>query len=176
MILCSGREAAFPTFPRDAVIFHIPAFVRSTGNPRSGMALRLSLIRHYPPFWLKKGSTLGLRLCLRSSVLTPKAGRHGRAAAMPVNSHADPKNGGGCGFACELPCRPQHKGGIGRAAVLPANSHADSNKKKGQHGGLRPGLRTSMLRQTNKRRHWGGWGLTCEPPCRPQKRLARPPY
>ena len=41
-----------PTFPREAVAFHVPAFVRSIGSPRSRMPLRTKTLwrfaYHFP--------------------------------------------------------------------------------------------------------------------------------
>ena len=83
-----------------------------------------------------------MRLCLR----TPMPTQTQRRAAFR-----------GCGFACDLPCRPKQR-------------------KGGSMGRPRLCLRTSMPCQANERkRHWGGFGSTREPPCRPQSRLAWPP-
>ena len=69
-------------------------------------------------------------------------GRHERAAALPANSRADPHNKGaamgGCGFTCELPCRPLKRkkraslGGLRSYLRIPMPTLAEKN---GQHGG-----------------------------------------
>ena len=143
--------------PRSRVkrlVWHVPALSVVSRQSRSRMALR-NLIRNYRSrFISKNGSTRGLRLCLRSSVLTQKQdGQHERAAALPAILCADPNMRAALRGLRRCLRTPMPTQGTNRppwgAAALPANLHAGpQNKQKG-------------------RRPWRGCGIACEPRCRP---------